>query len=617
VPLASAFQFRPSLPYYSTQGIALVLTDASGQEYHLPTDGSLTRNESFIITLEKSQIRSAVSPKKTQDSRWEPRMTHAYEWSSRRLFFFLLAAFACLLFPRRYAESLHGLLPAVLLLFLGVSSACLQIPFSFLPADILVRPQEIFLISLLYPALAVLTMYLAYRKIREGAPTATGKTPSPVKFFIVAAAIFGGLLAFIMPPFQVADEAAHFFKAYQVSEGNLSSKQVPPSLYRLRDLFDYLPFHPERKTSVDQILSSRGIQLNPEEMGVAPTLNYSPIPYLPAASGIFVGRHMEAPPLFLFYIGRTCSLLAYILLVAWAIRLMPVQKWALALFALIPMCMAQAAAITADTVTLALSYLAFAYILHLCWEVPALRYSHWLRLSLLFVLIALTKPVYFVLAFLFLLIPRRKVGPFWKYWGGFIGLVLLSAATAKGWIAFNQKLQTYSAMGASGNQQLSVILQHPIHFLQILLTTFQRYGAGYLEHLVGRLGWLDTGLPNAFRQFYLALLVLVAFLGWNREVDLSWLKRLLIVATILSGVSLIAIFLFLSWTPIGSPTVEGIQGRYFLPFVPPFLLLLLYPRRNPSTAAKEFPPLPLAWSAVALATATTLGSVVVRYYLPI
>jgi uncharacterized membrane protein len=33
--------------------------------------------------------------------------------------------------------------------------------------------------------------------------------------------------------------------------------------------------------------------------------------------------------------------------------------------------------------------------------------------------------------------------------------------------------------------------------------------------------------------------------------------------------------IFMSWTPVGEDYVEGIQGRYFYPFLPLFFLLLV------------------------------------------
>lgn len=612
VPPATGFHLQASTPYYSSPDWAIFLTAASGREHRIPAVRRLSRQEAFVISVEKAEKKPTSSPPKPSIGRAERFLSEGFGWISSHLVFFFLAAFPCLLFPKKNPASVSAQIPAVLLLSAGTLLALLQIPFAFFPGNSLVRPQEVFLVSLLYPSLAALTAFLACRKFRESAPEAGNR--SPVKYFLTASGVFGLLLAVFMPPFQAADEGAHFFKAYQVSEWNLRTKLVPPSLYQVRDRFDRLPFFPDRKTSVGEILAARHVPLNPHEMGSAPVLSYSPVPYLPSAAGILVGRILGLSPLYLLYIGRICALLAYMALVAMAIRWMPAQKWLLALFALMPMCMAQAAAVTADTVTLAIAYLFFAYTLRLSQENGTLRIRQWLGLTALLALISLTKPVYCVFAFLFLLIPPARVGSLPKYWVGFLTLLVLSGATAKGWIEINQKLLTYEVLGSKGGQQLALILEQPTSFLRILGTTVARYGTDYLEQMIGRLGWLDTALPGNFRFFYGILLVGVAVFGWTRHVALSWLARMSALATGGGGALLIAVSLFLTWTPIGSPAIEGIQGRYFLPLLPP-LLLMLYPSRNFWVPPNVFPPSALAWSAAVLGAATSLGSIIVRYYL--
>lgn len=612
VPPATGFHLQASIPYYASPDGVIFLTDASGREYQIPAVRRLSHQEAFVISVEKSEKKTVSPSPKPSMGRTERLLSEGFGWISSHLIFFLLAAFPCLLIPQKNPASVSAQIPAVLLLTAGALLALLQIPFAFLPGNSLVRPQEVFLVSLFYPSLAALATFLACRKFREASPD-NGKC-SPVKYFLTASGIFGVLLAVSMPPFQAADEGAHFFKAYQVSEWNLRSKLVPPSLYQVRDRFDHLPFFPDRKTSVREILTARHLPLNPQEKGSAPVLSYSPFPYLPSAAGILVGRSLDMPPLYLLYIGRICALLAYMGLVALAIRWMPVQKWLLALFALMPMSMAQAAAVTADTVTLAMAYLFLAYVLRLSQENGTLRIRQWLSLAALLALISLTKPVYCVFALLFLLIPPARAGSPRRYWIGFLALLVLSGMTAKGWIEINQKLLTYEVLGSEGNRQLSLILDHPTAFLRILGTTVVRYGTDYLEQLIGRLGWLDTALPGNFRFFYGILLLGVAIFSWTRPLALSWFARLSALATVAGGALLIAVSLFLTWTPIGSLAIEGIQGRYFLPLLPP-LLLMLYPTRNLWVPRNAFPPPALAWSAAALGTATTLGSVIIRYYL--
>ena len=50
---------------------------------------------------------------------------------------------------------------------------------------------------------------------------------APGRFVLVAVLLFGATFAVVTPPFQVADESGHFYRAYRVSEGRLDLSRRP------------------------------------------------------------------------------------------------------------------------------------------------------------------------------------------------------------------------------------------------------------------------------------------------------------------------------------------------------------------------------------------------------
>jgi hypothetical protein len=66
------------------------------------------------------------------------------------------------------------------------------------------------------------------------------------KLVLILGAVAGMTMIVITPPFQVPDEGAHFFRAYQTSTGNLKLEnrggligaELPRSLLETRKLFD-------------------------------------------------------------------------------------------------------------------------------------------------------------------------------------------------------------------------------------------------------------------------------------------------------------------------------------------------------------------------------------------
>jgi hypothetical protein len=67
---------------------------------------------------------------------------------------------------------------------------------------------------------------------------------------------------------------------------------------------------------------------------------------------------------------------------------------------------------------------------------------------------------------------------------------------------------------------------------------------------------------------------------------------------------------YVIFTPYGADSVEGVQGRYFLPLVPVAALALGRPRRDGPPRA--LPWLLAAWTVLVLAL--TLRAVLRRYY---
>src|SRR4051794_7427052 len=143
---------------------------------------------------------------------------------------------------------------------------------------------------------------------------------APGRFVLVAVLLFGATFAIVTPPFQVADESGHFYRAYRVSEGRLDLLQTPgrkeaPLPVNVRGtvkLFGDLAFHAERRTSARAILEAFRIPLAPERrepVSFPSTLQYTFVPYLPQALGIAAGRLFGAPALALLYLARLANLL--------------------------------------------------------------------------------------------------------------------------------------------------------------------------------------------------------------------------------------------------------------------------------------------------------------------
>lgn len=161
---------------------------------------------------------------------------------------------------------------------------------------------------------------------------------------LLAGLVFGALF----PPFTVADEPAHFYRAYLLSEGRLhvtvepgrAGAVLPISLSATVDRsLVGLVRKQDVHFSKDRWRAVWSTRLEPERRAFLefPTSGMLPfVAYLPQAVGIAVGRAVSAPPVALLYLGRLANLLVASWLVAAALKTLPGWRWPLLLVALSP-----------------------------------------------------------------------------------------------------------------------------------------------------------------------------------------------------------------------------------------------------------------------------------------
>jgi uncharacterized membrane protein len=101
---------------------------------------------------------------------------------------------------------------------------------------------------------------------------------------------------------------------------------------------------------------------------------------------------------------------------------------------------------------------------------------------------------------------------------------------------------------------------------------------------IGVLGWLDTFLPGVLYGSYVAVLLAGALLDDSGTARLGLADRGVMVGLFLVSVLALMTSLYVVWNALGYPVVQGVQGRYFIPFAPLLLLALHGGRLGGSSA---------------------------------
>ena len=403
--------------------------------------------------------------------------------------------------------------------------------------------------------------------------------------FLVIALAWGVAQVFIVPPLQVPDEGDHWFRAWALTDGQLTADRqgmitLPGVFARTADLYTRLvggvggtlnlPVSLEGQagfSGYEDLFNSTGPS---GTVRVASrVLNYGPVGYLPQAVGVGLGRLMGAPPLTCFYLARLGNLFAAIALLFFAIRLAPFGKQLFVLLALLPMTMFELASVSCDALTIS-GAMFFTSLLLWASRRPTLRRVDVAVVLAASALLLNVKPGYWALVLLVLLIRPAQLGGRTRYMafvaanalvvvGVFLVVFLLTATDAR-----------VQAVGGP-HAQLLFILNQPLSFLGILWSNLQNNLLTWTFESIGRLGWLTIALPLRFYLFVLVAGLVFLIQTREEEVRLQLWRRALLAAVGVAVFLTLAVALYAFLEPTGSARVF-FQGRYLAPV---WLLLLL------------------------------------------
>ncbi|PWB53167.1 MAG: hypothetical protein C3F18_07685 [Nitrosomonadales bacterium] len=396
--------------------------------------------------------------------------------------------------------------------------------------------------------------------------------PQPGYLWLSLLAMYLGWLALI-PPFQVPDEPAHYFKATTLllpdyvngQYGHLSSASAE-KLVKLSQ-FDKIVGNPSGKYDSALFFS---IPLYPtaEPFFYASALPYTPLPYVGSGLAYQAAQAAGATLQNAFYSMRLGGLLFVAVILWFAYRNSPAVVLVLSPLMAVPMVVNQVIGISADGYSLAVTVL-FLAVVHgtVQGRSLSLMVLPWVVFAFMSV-----KPVYFPLL---LLLPyalfKQGKGLKWAYRLAVV-VSLLAGLGLQHFYLTHKTANPASTMEAvfQPDKQFQYILNHPLDYAGTLGRTWAINKEHYKASLFGNVGWLDTPasprLMMAFQWFMLLHLVFTAgyYLRDRRAVLNATAGAVLVV---LPSVLLVFTSMYVFWTPLWGDVIEGVQGRYFLPIL--------------------------------------------------
>lgn len=451
---------------------------------------------------------------------------------------------------------------------------------------------------------------------------------APETTFLVLGGVFGLFFALATPPHDPADEVRHHARAQLIAEGRFGvvgeapghQASVPRSIVELHPAGHHYSAARLRSGRVPRVgplaqphrlEELRGLLGRPfaaqDRVQVRYVTAYNPLVSLPAAAALCVARGLDLSALAGLYLARIASLACWWLGVWIVLRRARSQRWLIASVALLPMSVFQAGSVSADPLTQVACLLLFAELLRgLDPRTGAFQTPERVRLLAASLLLGIVKLGYAPLVLAGIGIPEARLPGRRKrvLLAGMLGAAVVPTLLWA-WVVAAAQQPSLTA-GADPAAQLRQVLLHPFDFLAAVGRTIGAALPAWVEGLVGDLGHLDVQLPLAATALGVAVLVVSA--GLDRErVEISRSARLGLLAAFGATSLLLLVLAYLGWTAVGSPVIQGVQGRYFLPMLPFALASLpVLPR-----TAGLVPALPWALAALLVVAAVEL---VDRYY---
>lgn len=436
-------------------------------------------------------------------------------------------------------------------------------------------------------------------------------------FFIF---LFGLPMIVLIPPGAGYDEEDHLVRVWELSASSFIPGQMSPQEMKYPTVFRDFAYRQQRSTGIIEAgFWQKYARASLYEYGfVHREINtksvYSPALLLPQAIAMrLLGRSLDLPTLPVFYACRLASLLSYLILVWLAIRWMPFGKWILLVLAATPMALFQATTIAPDAISNGIGFLFIAGCLR-ARNATEIGWREFGNLALLIFLLFLAKLNLIPLILLpFLLIPPSRFSQKRIYAFLLITTAVLFLVEVVGWnLIATRQADPLIANEANLTGQLIYVSSHPFAFLQTLIRDFLTNGWIYFQGWVNGYGYYYWTPPQIV-SFLFALSLVSVLLSDSAPEPANWKFWLALILVFIAGYFAAIVSLYLTFTPVGSDQILGVQGRYFIPLAP-----LLFWGLASLPWVRRFSIFSTKWVILFLAVALTLNvlGIFLSFYVP-
>jgi uncharacterized membrane protein len=421
----------------------------------------------------------------------------------------------------------------------------------------------------------------------------------PQKFFVIIALFFGIFYAYFTPLFQGPDEPSHFLSISRLSNGYLRANFENGSFGTRADqgsleLFNFVPnlAGQSKYNYADQI--ERLLKINPDNESSAfiTTVGaaYSPASYLPYIITFKIMSIARVNPFMIFILLRLVGLFIWVWLTYLAIKIIPKGKWIMTTLALLPMTLFISSVISADTLTNGFLFLVVSMVFFGISKPKEVSKKYLLALFGAVILLGISKQTFFIVSLLIFAVPKPDYISKKMYYAAIILTIVSCAALSICWQVFIGNWSVSPIPGVSPGAQMKFLVSRPLSAVKVLWNTFLPTGSNSIYiSFIGVLGLIDVSLPIWITFGW--VIALFKSLGTVKKNAVSilnrWQKGIFISISILLA-SAMLLGLYLTWTPVGGGSIQGIQGRYLIPVFAILIPVFVSRKNEPSLLTRRY-----------------------------
>ena len=445
-------------------------------------------------------------------------------------------------------------------------------------------PIKLYCFSLMTAALFIVGLIFGFRYLIR-------KETKIERIFLYLGTVMGILFLLLSPFFTGSDEHNHFYRIYEITEGKIKTPTnnyvgsvMPSSLSKMFALNSTLGMNRNTTIKYSSIKKMMKIKLNKKKVSQYGTSNdnyyantalYSPVSYIPHVIGVAIGKTFNLRPYFIGMLGRLFNLIFYLALGYIALKIIPKYKLFFLAILLSPNMMQLATTLSADAWTNIIVLLIISYVYRIYDSKKTIEIKDEIILFILCLIISLSKIVYLPIIGVLLLIKEKQFKKDKKEKVLYISIVfLICSAISLFWIMGTKEI--FGIAYDNSHYQKTYILGHLFQYGLVIINTFFKHGLYYIECLfAGTMMYhAQLYLPPVI-SFAYVFLVIICFMDEKKKNTFTKGKRLGVMLLGIIIIGLISTAEYLQCTAqffgVAYSTIEGIQGRYFIP------IILLFP----------------------------------------